>query len=608
MPKKVSVLEIESRMLEKHNNRYSYDLTNYKNTRSIISISCPIHGMFQQKISDHLYAGCGCPSCDITRKFTTDDFIVKSIQVHSDTYDYSFSSYGKNNYDKVKIICKKHGMFEQTPWAHMRGQGCPQCANNHAYSNEDFIKLCKDKHNGIYDYSLVEYTGKNKPIRIVCRYHGEFEQLAKLHLSGYGCKKCKMSKLEIWIKKILDDRQINWEYNKKFDSLKWKKGLSFDFWLPDYRIAIECDGIQHREPVEFFGGKARLDEQIQKDNIKTEWCQQNQVFLIRIDDFVDPFSLIDSKIVDLFSKTIVPEKKNLIKFDKLQKTIFTIDDSQKNEFISFISSISPISSKFELDGEHYIHVLGTNLLFKYIDFFNYSEINSGKKRLADIYNSCNNKGFKVIQIFEDDWRNRRSIIESRILNLLGKSERIWARKCVVREINDHKVMKTFLDATHIQGFVPSKHKLGIFYKDEMVALLTISDLRINLGQKKEVGTFEILRYSCKNSVNVIGGFDKALKFFIKKYEPKKIISYANRMWSNETNVYSKIGMKLESISDPSYFYIIGDKREGRFTFRKDVLLKKWNFPSTMTEHTIMLANSVYRIFDAGCFKYSLSLH
>lgn len=607
MPKKITASEIVVRMSQKHNSKYHYDMSQFQNTRSSIKIICPEHGLFEQKVSDHLYSGCGCPKCDITRKFTTEDFIKKAVEFHNNKYDYSLSVYGKNNYDKVIIICGEHGQFEQTPWAHMRGQGCPSCANNKAYTNEQFKQLCSEKHADLYDYSLVEYKGKNEPVKIICKTHGEFEQLAKLHLAGYGCKKCKMSKLEIWVKTLLTERKIKFEYEKKFEDMKWKKPLSFDFWLPDYRIAIECDGIQHREPVPFFGGETRLEEQIHKDNIKTDWCIQNSAFLIRITDFVDPFEQINSIIVDQFSKTIVPEKKNLEPLHKIKKTQFIVDARPEIEFLQFIKEHAE-TEDFILDGEKYIKIADRPLLFKYIDFFRYSEINAPKKALINIYNSCNSKGLKVIQIFEDDWRNRNGIVKSRIVNLLGKSEKIFARKCQIREIKEHGLTKEFLDKTHIQGFVASKYKIGLFSNDELVALLTLSDLRINLGQKKEAGTFEILRYSCKNGVNVIGGFDKGLKYFIKKYSPNKIISYANMMWSNENNVYSKIGMKLESISDPSYFYIVGDKREGRFSFRKDVLLGKWGFPATMTEHTIMLANSVYRIFDAGCFKYSMIMN
>lgn len=606
MPKKVSKEEIELRMKKKHHSKYRYDLTNFQNTRSMISIVCPNHGEFEQRVSDHLYSGCGCPDCDTTKKFTTDDFILKSRATHGDVYDYSLSEYGRNNYDKVIIICKEHGRFEQTPFAHMRGQGCPECANNRLYTTEEFITRCKEKHHDIYDYSLVEYKGKNNYVRIICKTHGEFEQLAKLHLAGYGCKKCKMSKLEIWIKSFLDERKIRWEFGKKFD-LKYKKQLSFDFWLPDYSICIECDGIQHHQPVDFFGGKERLDEQVIKDTMKDEWCKQNNIYLIRITDFVNPFDMIDATIIDKFSKHIIDEKKNLTSLNKIQKTKFDINETNKAELISFLKSHVDIEENFELDGESFFKIIGSNLLIKYIDFFNYSEINSPKRRLMNIWDIANRNGYKVVQFFEDDWKYRNSIVKSRILNLLGKSIKIGARKTEIRMVNDNKLITEFLNSTHIQGFVPSKYKLGIFYNDEMIGLLTLSDLRINLGQKKEIGTFEILRYSCKNGLTIIGGFDKALRYFINKFSPNKIVSYANRMWSNEVNVYAKIGMKLESASDASYFYLVGDKREGRFSYRKDVLLGKWGFPSTMTEHTIMLANSVYRIFDAGCFKYTLSI-
>lgn len=603
MPKKLFKNEIEVRLQEKHSHRYRYDLSNYVNTRSMIDIICQEHGLFQQRVSDHLYSGCGCPQCDVTKKFTTIDFVNKSMEMHGAAYDYSKSVYGKNNYDKVIIICPTHGEFKQTPWAHMRGQGCPDCANNRLYTTLDFINMCNQKHNSFYDYGLTEYTGKNRYVTIICPRHGEFKQLAKLHLSGYGCKKCRMSKLESWLKLFLDERKIVWEYGKKFETLKHKRSLSFDFWLPEYNILIECDGIQHREAIDFFGGKKRLDEQIEKDRKKEDWCKENNIYLIRLKDFINPFELLKSDVIDLYSKIIPIEKRNLQKSDRIKNTSFDLDNRPRQEFYDFLSQLSKIDTNFVLDGEIFIKVDKTDLLIKLIDFFNYSEINADKKKLVNIYNIANKHGFKVVQIFEDDWIYKKEIIKSRLLNLLGKSHKIWARKTEVKFINDHKLMKDFMDATHIQGYVPSKYKIGIFHEEEMVGLLTLSDLRINLGQKKEEGTFEILRYSCKRGVNIIGGFDKALKLFIKTHNPKKIISYANKMWSNEINVYSRIGMKLESVSESSYFYIVGDRREGRFSYRKDVLLKKFGYSSEMTEHTIMLSNSVYRIFDAGCFKY-----
>lgn len=75
---------------------------------------------------------------------------------------------------KVKIICEKHGIFEQTPAHHMRGNGCQLCSENKKMTNGDFIGKVKEIHGNRYDYSLVEYTNSNTKVKIICEEHGEF--------------------------------------------------------------------------------------------------------------------------------------------------------------------------------------------------------------------------------------------------------------------------------------------------------------------------------------------------------------------------------------------------------------------------------------------------
>jgi len=116
-------------------------------------------------------------------------FIAKSKLVHGDRYDYSLVDY-KNLRTKVKIICKEHGEFEQTPDKHFIKRGCPKCGGTSKLTIEEFIKKSNEKHNFYYNYSLVNYHESHTKIKIICPKHGEFEQLPYVHLSGYGCKTC----------------------------------------------------------------------------------------------------------------------------------------------------------------------------------------------------------------------------------------------------------------------------------------------------------------------------------------------------------------------------------------------------------------------------------
>lgn len=115
-----------------HGDKYDYSLVEYMNTSSKVTIICPKHGSFLQTPDSHL-RGKGCLSCaTISRSkkqsLTVDEFIEKAVEVHGSRFDYSMVEY-KNARSKVKIICPIHGVFMQKPDSHVRGSGCPSCAN-----------------------------------------------------------------------------------------------------------------------------------------------------------------------------------------------------------------------------------------------------------------------------------------------------------------------------------------------------------------------------------------------------------------------------------------------------------------------------------------------
>lgn len=110
----------------KHNYLYEY-IPFQKHDKQKVNIICPIHGLFEQNIFNHLN-GNGCQKCFIdSEKLTTTQFIEKSQQVHGNKYDYSESKY-VNNETKLIIICPEHGSFLQRPYNHWQGVNCPKCA------------------------------------------------------------------------------------------------------------------------------------------------------------------------------------------------------------------------------------------------------------------------------------------------------------------------------------------------------------------------------------------------------------------------------------------------------------------------------------------------
>jgi hypothetical protein len=221
------------------------------------------------------------------KKLTLNEFIEKSNNIHKYKYDYSQVKYKKNNI-KVKIICNKHGIFEQTPSAHINNnQGCPKCANLlksqlMLSSDNEFIEKAKNIHKNKYNYSQIKYINSHKKINIICNKHGVFEQLPYNHLNGKGCPICNTSKGENNISEILDRYNIKYETQKTFKDCKYKYVLRFDFYLPDYNICIEYNGIQHYKPIKYFGGIKKYNVNEERFKIKENFCNNNNIKLIII--------------------------------------------------------------------------------------------------------------------------------------------------------------------------------------------------------------------------------------------------------------------------------------------------------------------------------------
>lgn len=297
-----------------HGDKYDYSKVEYVKNSSKISIICKEHGEFLQTPANHI-KGKNCPKC--TGHFMDKDFFInKANQLYKDNsgnslYDYSLVNYIDSS-THITIIChktdpitgEKHGSFSKTPNKHLGGQGCPTCGNEAIglklrLSNDDFLQKAFPEE---YEY-LTEYVTAKKKIHIKCKKCDyKFWQEAFSHLSGCGCPVCNESKLEKDVTKYLKEHNINHEKQKKFD---WLGRQSLDFYLPDYNIAIECQGIQHFEPKDFFGGDNGLEVILKRDNKKLNKCLSNNIEMIYV---IDNEKFLDKKyhfnIVEPFSDNL----------------------------------------------------------------------------------------------------------------------------------------------------------------------------------------------------------------------------------------------------------------------------------------------------------------
>ncbi len=208
-----------------------------------------------------------------------EDFLRKCIQRHGDKYDYSLVEY-KGMDKKIKIIFGGE-VFEQKASAHLYLGSCEKVKKKK--TTELFIREGNEIHNNLYNYSKVNYINNQTKVIIVCNIHGEFEQVPTSHLGGTGCPNCRESKGEKRIVNFLTRHNIQFQRQKKFDDCVGKRyKLPFDFYIPSKRTLIEFDGIQHFQPTEHLGGLKAYEQLKINDKIKNDYCEENYINLIRI--------------------------------------------------------------------------------------------------------------------------------------------------------------------------------------------------------------------------------------------------------------------------------------------------------------------------------------
>lgn len=262
--------------------------------------------------------------------------------------------------------------------------------------------------------------------------------------------------------------------------------------------------------------------------------------------------------------------------------------------------------KYELD----IFIPSKNIAFEYNGNYWHSDF-AGKDSKYHInkLNECEKLNIHLVQIFDDEWINKNDIVKSKIRSILGLSDlRIGARKCKILPISAEN-KNNFLEKYHIQGKDISEIYLGAFYEDELVSVMTLSSLRLSLGNRSKKASYELVRLASK--INVIGICRKFISYIEKNYDYFSIISYADRRWTNKyKNIYLTSGFELISITKPNYWYISQKEnctiRHHRFGFRKSILHKKLDkFDSKLTEYDNMKNNGYCRLYDAGNLKYEI---
>jgi hypothetical protein len=235
------LLQTKEKFIEKsilvHGDKYDYSKVDYNYSDEKVIIICKKHGDFLQSRISHAHLGHGCKKCAGTAKLTTEDFIERSIKLHGDKYDYSKVNYINNN-TKVLIVCKKHGDFNQNPFNHYNGQGCPKCCNI-LYSKMqilwlNFFSIYHNIHiqhvlnDGEFLIPTTKYKadGYCEETNTIYEFHGDFwHGNPEIYKQDEINKKTNCSFKELYDKTIIKEEKIK-ELGYNLEVMwenKWKK-------------------------------------------------------------------------------------------------------------------------------------------------------------------------------------------------------------------------------------------------------------------------------------------------------------------------------------------------------------------------------------------------
>jgi len=276
--------------------------------------------------------------------------------------------------------------------------------------------------------------------------------------------------------------------------------------------------------------------------------------------------------------------------------------NKEKEFGKFINSIYKdtilyndrrILDGFELD----VYVPEKQLAFEFNGIYWHSNGHKPEKYHQDKKLNALKKNVNLIHIWEDDWEFKKDIVKSRILNVFGLNKKIYARKCIIKNV-DMKSAKIFLNQNHIQGFVVSKNYIGLYFNNELIAIMSFG-LRYN--------RLELLRYCTKININIIGGFSKLLKYYLKNNVCSEVYSYGDLDWLNpNSNVYLKNGFEIVKYLNPGYFWSNGEFRESRLKYQKHKLINK-GYDKNKTEDDIMFEKGYLKIYNSGNVLFKINI-
>ena len=506
----------------------------------------------------------------------------------------------KNSHIKITAICDKCGHESIISYQDYNENfskyniyTCLKCShlknkltNKEKYNDENYTNKEKTKITNLKKYG-VDNVFKSKEIKNKIKktnnkkYGVDYPQQNKTILNKsietnnkkYNCD--RPSQNSTVVEKMKNTKKEKYNDSGYNNILKIKKTN-----LEKYNVENVSQLIGHKEKIQKKSASKILTKYLfikNVDYINNKYfgvCKKNHNYEINID-------LFHNRLSHDINPCTICYPENSLSSDKENQLL---DFIKENYSGNIISKDRKILEGKEID----IFLPDLKLGFEFNGIYWHSKYINNKKYHYNKTEMCEQKNIHLIHIFDDDWTYKNDIIKSRILNLIDKTPNsLYAKKCIIKEIHESEIIRNFLKENHLQGFVRSQIKLGLYYNDELVSLMILGKQKKSKGSNNTDNIYELLRICNKININVIGGSSKLFKYFIDNYNPVEVISYANRSWS-QGELCKELGFTFVNKTPPNYYYVIDRIKTQKI--RKDMLERK-----------------IYKIYDSGNLKYKINL-
>jgi hypothetical protein len=491
----------------------------------------------------------------MTQQEKQERFIEKARKVHCDEkLDYSKVQY-VNNRTHIIIIDQdldkdgnEYGEYKIMPCNFLKGQGHPKkrglkISKGKRSKQEEIIKRFEEVHKGEgLDYSKVNYINMHTKVCIIDPVFGEYWQDPASHLKGCGHPKKPKKPQNLTLEEFIE-------------RAKSVHGDRYDYSKTIYKT--------YRDKVTIICPKHGEFEQTAENHLYGKGCPKCG----------NHYSKFEDDIVNTLGIKAIKHEHKILKGKEI---------------------------------DVYFHEKKIGIEFNGLKWHTEWFAGKGKHYHQEKTDKCREKGIRLIQIFEDEYKNKDLVITKlkHILGICDNLPKIYGRKCEVKEIGKEEC-DVFLNNYHIQGKSDASVRFGAFYEGKLIGVMSF--------KKDGADKWELVRFASDYNYICCGVGGKLFSKFIKDYSPIRVKSFADRRWTinYEDNLYTKLGFHFEYITEPEYRYFKQDvdrlKRFHKFGFRKKALVSKFgkecNLNMSMTETEMAKKLGYDRIWDCGLLKY-----